>query len=159
MPKNVPPRRILCAVDFTRPSTVAASYASKIAAALEAELILCHALPPVPDLDYLEGVMANGADWPGAEAVANRWHDDALRRLVSLAATLPLEDIQLKVEPGNASEVLLELAEELDVDAIYLGSHGRRGFRRAIIGSVAEKIVRWSTVPVTVVRWTGDGLD
>ncbi len=154
MSRNVPPRRILCAVDFTHASAVAASYACQMAEGLGASLILCHALTEAPDILSLEGMFTPGAGWPGSEEATRRWKEDAERRLRLLADTLPLDEVELRVDEGDPAEAILQAAVDVDADAIFVGSHGRRGFRRALVGSVAERLVRWSPVPVTVVRWS-----
>jgi hypothetical protein len=52
----------------------------------------------------------------------------------------------------DAAEAIVALADELGVDAIAIGTHGRGGIRRALMGSVAEAVIRHSNVPVLVVR-------
>jgi nucleotide-binding universal stress UspA family protein len=56
------------------------------------------------------------------------------------------------LEGGFAAETILSAAERLDVDLIALGSHGRSGFSRALLGSVAEEVTRHSPRPVLIVR-------
>lgn len=53
---------------------------------------------------------------------------------------------------GSPSRGIVEYANEHDVDGIVLGSHGREGISRVLLGSVAEQVVRRAAVPVTVVR-------
>jgi len=53
---------------------------------------------------------------------------------------------------GQPARELVGYAEEHDVDHVVVGSHGREGLARFLLGSVAERIVRRSPVPVTVVR-------
>jgi nucleotide-binding universal stress UspA family protein len=53
---------------------------------------------------------------------------------------------------GTPSEAIVEYAEENSVDRIVMGSHGREGASRVLLGSVAENVTRRSPVPVTVVR-------
>ncbi|MDZ7687470.1 MAG: universal stress protein [Halobacteriales archaeon] len=53
---------------------------------------------------------------------------------------------------GKPSQRIVEYAEEENVDHIVVGSHGRSGVARVLLGSVAEKVARRSPVPVTVVR-------
>ena len=55
------------------------------------------------------------------------------------------------VEEGTPSEVILNVAKEWDADIIVLGTHGRTGFSHLIMGSVAEKIVRHSEIPVFII--------
>lgn len=53
---------------------------------------------------------------------------------------------------GEPASSIVEYAEENDIDHIVIGSHGRTGVSRILLGSVAEKVVRRSPTPVTVVR-------
>ncbi|AGB16832.1 universal stress protein UspA-like protein [Halovivax ruber XH-70] len=53
---------------------------------------------------------------------------------------------------GSVSRSILEYVDEHDIDHVVLGSHGRTGARRILLGSVAETITRRSPVPVTIVR-------
>jgi nucleotide-binding universal stress UspA family protein len=53
---------------------------------------------------------------------------------------------------GSPAQEILQLAEELGADLIYIGSHGRRGLERALLGSVSERVVREARCPVLVAR-------
>ena len=53
---------------------------------------------------------------------------------------------------GGVSRTIIEYIDEHDVDHVVIGSHGRTGARRILLGSVAEKVARRSPVPVTIVR-------
>jgi len=55
-------------------------------------------------------------------------------------------------EVGRPSRTIVEYAEENDFDHIGMGSHGRAGVTRILLGSVAESVVRRSPMPVTIVR-------
>ena len=68
---------------------------------------------------------------------------------VAKAAGIEAESIVLK---GDPAEKILNFAEEQNVDMIVVGSHGKGGFERLVIGSVSEKVVRHAKVPVLVVR-------
>lgn len=63
-------------------------------------------------------------------------------------------DVQTFVEHGTPYKIILDYADELDVDCIVMGTHGRKGLDRYLLGSVTEKVVRLSTVPVLTVRMT-----
>jgi len=58
---------------------------------------------------------------------------------------------------GNAGEAILDYAEQVGVDMIVMGTHGRSGLDRFLVGSVAERVIRMSDVPVMTVRLTDDG--
>ncbi|MFB6103005.1 MAG: universal stress protein [Haloplanus sp.] len=61
-------------------------------------------------------------------------------------------DVETETVVGMPSRAIVEWAENNDVDGIVIGSHGREGVTRVLLGSVAEAVVRRSPVPVTVVR-------
>ncbi len=61
-------------------------------------------------------------------------------------------DVSTEVRTGNPPEEVLAYSEDHDIDVIIMGTHGRSGLEHAIIGSVAERVVRRSTVPVLTVR-------
>ena len=61
-------------------------------------------------------------------------------------------EIQTATETGKTAKTIVDYAERNDVDIITIGSHGRTGASRVLLGSVAETVVRRSPVPVTVVR-------
>jgi nucleotide-binding universal stress UspA family protein len=53
---------------------------------------------------------------------------------------------------GGAYETILQYVDDEDIDVVVMGTHGRRGLDRALLGSVTERIVRTSDVPVLTVR-------
>lgn len=61
-------------------------------------------------------------------------------------------DIETVYERGFPRDAILDYVEEHPCDQIVMGSHGRTGLKRVVIGSVAEKITRHAPVPVTIVR-------
>ena len=64
---------------------------------------------------------------------------------------LGLEGAETRVVPGEPGLAVCDLADELDADAIVLGSRGRSGIRRALLGSVSDHVVRHAGRPVVVV--------
>lgn len=65
--------------------------------------------------------------------------------------------VNTAVGVGRPSNAIVEYAADEGVDHIVVGSHGRTGVSRILLGSVAEAVMRKSPVPVTVVRWADDG--
>lgn len=61
-------------------------------------------------------------------------------------------DLTAVTEFGRPARTIVEYVEDHDVDHVVVGSHGRSGLSRTLLGSVAERVVRRSSVPVTVVR-------
>jgi len=64
--------------------------------------------------------------------------------------------VETAVLEGRAAEAILEYADRVDVDLIVMGTRGRSGLDRFLLGSVAERVIRMSDVPVMTVRLTAD---
>ena len=61
-------------------------------------------------------------------------------------------DVESHLEEGHPGEVIAEMATAVDADLIVMGTHGRRGLERALMGSVAREVANTSTVPLLLVR-------
>ena len=61
-------------------------------------------------------------------------------------------DVVTAVESGDPAKTILAYAEEIDADVVVVGTHGRSGVKRYVLGSVAERLVRHATCPVLTVR-------
>lgn len=135
---------ILVPVDHSPCSEQALDYAMQLATKLDAKVHLLSVIGiptyGVPDLGV--GITAPMMD----NLIA-----DNQRALDRLAKDRPAVG-QTLVRAGDARDVILQTAEELKVDLIVMGTHGRRGISRALLGSVTEMIVRTSPVPVLTVR-------
>ncbi len=89
---------------------------------------------------------------------SEQWYEaakDAAEEIFEAARELAEDhDVELRTarEMGRPARQIIEYAEEHDVDHVVIGSHGRSGVSRILLGSVAETIARRSPVPVTVVR-------
>jgi len=83
------------------------------------------------------------------------WYEETegqAQELLGEAAENFGSEIETDVVAGRPAQTIVEYVTEHDIDAIVMGSHGREGFSRVLLGSVAEAVVRRSPVPVTVVR-------
>jgi nucleotide-binding universal stress UspA family protein len=87
------------------------------------------------------------------EALRDR-EEEASTSLEDATDVIDTADVEFRTETavGKPEREVVAFAEEHDVDHIIIGSHGREGVSRVLLGSVAEKIVRRAPVPVTVVR-------
>jgi len=114
----------------------------------DAEVVLLHVIDPS------EGGYTAGAGIPSsAEKWYERTKEDAERRLAELSEeVLNHGDVSTTVEVGRPSRTIIDYAEDHEVDHIVMGSHGREGVTRILLGSVAETVVRKASVPVTVAR-------
>jgi nucleotide-binding universal stress UspA family protein len=140
-------KHILVATDFSEASESAVSTAIEMARAFQARLTLLHVWN-VPNMGY-----AAALAWPMAdmEEAARKTLDEGHARVLKL---LPGTAAVLKV--GREWERILETVKELDVDLIVMGTQGRRGLPRLMLGSVAEKVVRLAPVPVLTVHGPKD---
>lgn len=90
--------------------------------------------------------------------VADEWYDTAQERAdtIHAAATerAAAHNIELATvtEVGQPAREIVHYADEHDIDQIIMGSHGRQGIERTILGSVAETVIRRAQIPVTIVK-------
>jgi nucleotide-binding universal stress UspA family protein len=80
--------------------------------------------------------------------------DDDVKRLAEAGY-----DVSLAVRFGDPAQELADLVEEEDVDAVVIATHGRSGLSRAVLGSVAERLLRMVVVPVVMVRAHDVGIE
>jgi universal stress protein A len=138
--------RILVPTDFSGPSDAALEYAKALADRFGASLHLVHVLE-----DQVVGG-AFGADpyLAGAPAYAEALRADAEARLA--ARLTARERIRLhgssEIASGPSARTIVEIAESHGIDLIVMGTHGRTGLAHALIGSVAERVVRSAPCPV-----------
>jgi nucleotide-binding universal stress UspA family protein len=141
------PTSILVPTDFSTQAEHALDYACTLATKLDATIHLLTVIG-VPAL----GVPELGAAM--AASVLDSMIDDnqvALDRLADqFRDRCKVGDVLLRT--GDARDVINQAVTEVGADLIILGTHGRRGLSRALLGSVAEYIVRTAKVPVLTVR-------
>lgn len=135
---------ILVPTDFSACSEQALDYAIEMADKLGAKVHLLSVVG-IPSYGVPElGVGLTATMMDNMITDTQRALDQLKRDRKSVAQTL--------VRAGDARDVILQTAEELPADLIVMGTHGRRGISRALLGSVTEMIVRTSPVPVLTVR-------
>ncbi len=141
------PKTILVGTDFSEHADRALDLAIAIAQAANAKVVVLYACP-LPVVGLPEGALVATQDIVlEMQAEARRRLDDLLKRRQGSLVLLTS-----RVEAGDPREVLVTVADEIHADLIVLGTHGRRGFRRALLGSVAESVVRTAACPVLVAR-------
>lgn len=134
-------KSVLVPVDGSEQAERALDYA--LESAPDASITLLYVFEGGPPEVHLE---RQGQDY---DALRERRHE-MLERLVE---DRPFEgEVDIEVRIGRPSREIIECADDRDVDHIVMGSHGRDGASRVLLGSVAETVVRRAPVPVTVVR-------
>jgi nucleotide-binding universal stress UspA family protein len=78
--------------------------------------------------------------------------DELRKRLSEVVVTDPNVPCERRVETGNPTDEIVRMATEENVDFIVLGTHGRRGLTRLLLGSIAEAVMRQAPCPVISVR-------
>lgn len=141
------PKTILVPHDFGTGSDTALTYAVDLAKALGAELVVMHAYE-IPMIGFPDGALVATAE------LASRVLEGAnsgLKKAVEMHAKggVPLRSI---VKQGPSWQTIIETATELGAGMIVMGTHGRHGLPRALLGSVAEKVVRSAHCPVLTVH-------
>lgn len=139
------PKKILVATDFSAAAEAALDYALGLAAALGATVYVVHAYQlPLGLVAFPPGVPVPSAD------IASRIVDSAHEDLAACVAKRKGTNVELvpMLEHADPREAVLIAAKKVSADLVIMGTHGRRGIARALIGSVAEAVVRASPVPV-----------
>jgi nucleotide-binding universal stress UspA family protein len=145
------PQTILCPVDFSKGSEQAINKAEELARSLRAELEIFHAyqLPvfALPDSSVTISPTFVADIKERAQAALDEHKD----RVAS--HDLP---VTTRIVEGNPADAICDRAQELNASLIVMGTHGRSGFRRFLLGSTAERVVRMATVPVLSVHLPED---
>lgn len=139
--------KILCPVDFSDASPAIAKTAREFAKKFDAEIVAVYVAPsmiqyeifdlPAASLPQLVGDIVSGAEKTMTEFVST--HFGGVRA-------------SGKVVSGDAAEAIVSLAQSEGADIIIMATHGRQGLNRLLFGSVAEKVVKTSPIPVMTIR-------
>lgn len=140
-------KRILVPVDGSPTSDKALAAAAEIARSNGGRLRIIHA---VDELQYLSGFEPSGQ--VGAIVRANA--DKVLKQAAGIAAAAGAEsECELDDHPGERlGDRVARMALAWQADLIVVGTHGRRGVERVLMGSGAEEIIRLAPAPVLVIR-------
>lgn len=137
------PKNILVPTDFSECATHALEYASELARKLDATIHLVHCFGPrSPEMNLVV-----------TESMLEALRTGAVQGMERLTAARP--DVRfghLAVMRGDPRDGILEVAESLKPDLIVIGTHGRWGFARLVLGSVAEHVLRRAACPVMTLR-------
>jgi len=142
-------KHILCPVDGSDPSLQALDVAARFAADQGASLTICTIVDPAKAaaMSYGDAAMA-AACLDALETEGQTTIDDAAARVKNTI------NPRVCTVVGEHVMGILDACATNACDLIVIGSHGRTGISRALIGSVAEGVLRQAGVPVMVIRWT-----
>lgn len=145
-------KRILVPIDFSECSRAALDYAETLAKTFDATVDLIHVweVPPYIPPEAMVGVPGHDAQTLAqvahgtAEQEMKGFLEDLRDRGVSIGKPL--------LESGEPGRTIVDVADDGGYDMIVVGTHGRTGLSHLIMGSIAEKVVRYAHCPVLTVR-------
>ncbi|MDQ2051283.1 universal stress protein [Natronolimnohabitans sp. A-GB9] len=143
------PDHVLVPIDESERSTQALEFACEEYP--DARITALHVLDP-GDLYAATGV--EGGTMANYDAIQQH-HENRAEELLNQAREMAADhDVEIETDHvvGGISRSIVDYADEHDADHVVIGSHGRTGASRILLGSVAEKVARRSPVPVTIVR-------
>jgi nucleotide-binding universal stress UspA family protein len=141
-PVGVGIHNVLIATDFSRCSNLALSFGLELAQGYQANAYVAFVLPT-------DQFMIAGADaYEAAKDVAHRDLLELKQELRRKHSYIEGEDYHLFLLEGDVAESIFDFARQKEIDVIVVGTHGRGGLGRALMGSVAERVFRQSPVPV-----------
>ena len=141
-------KKILFPTDFSETAAYAWEHAATFAKEFEAEVLLLHVQVP---LHPTAEAYLTGEQWERMYQETAREATEQMEKLVQEAALEP-DLAKLELRTGIAFEQIIKAAREHGADLIVMGTHGRTGLAHALLGSVAEKVVRKAPCPVLTVR-------
>jgi len=141
-------KSILCPVDFSEFSAAAYQYALSLAEYYQARLICLHIVElwKYPFADYA----AHEADYAKFSKALNEGGEVQLHKFVQKYSSHGIQP-ELVIRQGNASDCTLWFAQKENLELIVMGTHGRRGFDRLVLGSTTDRVIRKAACPVLVV--------
>lgn len=138
-------KRILVPIDFSGCSRKALQYALTFGEQFRAELTVVHVVPNISAESRL------AFDMPELQrALVQEGQEKLQAELESCSAAATV--MKPSIKRGVPFQVIVELAQQLKVDLIVIGTHGRTGLKHVFMGSTAERVVRHAPCPVLVVR-------
>jgi nucleotide-binding universal stress UspA family protein len=141
-------RRIMVATDGSEHSAKAVDHAIELCKSSGAELLAVSVI----NMDAISFMEDSDRDvYFEVQYALEKRANDILNEVEKKANK---ENVLVKkiIQVGDPAEVVVELAKREDADLIVIGTRGLLGVKRVVLGSHAEKIVRWASVPVLVVR-------
>ena len=142
-------KKVLFCTDFSENSDCAFDYAFGIAKRDEGVLYILHVIPTNPDHYNLERFLTK-EELDGVKATL-REDREKIYNDQYLSHIKDKSKVRIITTSGREDEEILKFARKENIDIIVIGTHGRTGIEHFFIGSVAEKIIRRSPIPVFII--------
>lgn len=143
-------KRILVPLDSTETARAGLKEAIELASQQKASLCLLHVVNDFPMMMEMSTSINFEQYLEGLHQFGRRTLDEA--KALATSAGIQTETQLVTLKGGRVSDAILRTAKAEGCDLIVIGTHGRRGFRRALLGSDAEAVLRQSPVPVLLIR-------
>jgi len=143
---------ILVPTDFSSLSCGSFSWATLLAEKFKAQIVMVHV---ISEKDAAELTAQPGNPWESVLEYEDHAMIESFRRCLQSEIDQTVEVLTL-VKVGAAAEKIIEAAQEKAADLIVMTTHGRTGLLHALMGSVAEKVIRQAPCPVLTVRPKAD---
>jgi nucleotide-binding universal stress UspA family protein len=146
---------ILVATDFSDASAPATAYAFSLARALNARLLIMHVVPE-DDVRMITAIRTYLQSEVTPETLIDTFYTEATKRLATLVEEAHATELvqERLVVTGEPAAEIMRWAAAKQVQLIIIGTHGRRGVKRFLMGSVAERVLREAPCAVLVVPAT-----
>lgn len=149
-------KKILITLDYDPSAQKVAETGYQLGKAMQAEIILLHIIEDAvyySSLEYSPIMGFGGFGMPDISMIPdiNALKTAALDFLEKSKTHLNDATIVTVTENGNSSEMIIKVAKEMDVDIIIMGSHSRSGLEKILMGSVTEKVLHHSSIPVLII--------
>lgn len=159
MAKKMKIDTLLVPVDFTSFSEEALVFASQLASCLKAKLLVLHV---IHDPEEAPGFYAQKGKKKKfmrfMDEAANEMMDEFIKKMrKAYSDHKPINNATTLLVTGTVVHRIVEVAEKKKAGMIVIGSHGRTGLSRLLIGSKAQQVVKLSSIPVTVVKSSYEG--
>ena len=146
-------KRILVAVDGSDTSLLALEEAIKLAKDQSANLRILHVMDLAPAYTMMEGMPMAIADYKAiTQQAADKLMANIADKLSSSSVNFDQKLELIESFRSRISDAINRQADEWPADLIVIGTHGRHGFDRLLLGSVAEGVVRTGNTPVLLIR-------
>ena len=145
-------KRILIPTDGSKVAEKAVKAGMRFAKEIRARVVGYYAIEPVQAYYYGEGAMVDGRLIAEFDRQAKAAGEKALTAMAKLAKAGRVRFDSLCDRPGTAYDGIIRAARRKRCDAIFMASHGRSGVAKLVMGSVTQKVLAHSKIPVLVYR-------
>ncbi len=139
-------KKILAPTDLSENAEYALKYAKSVAEQFKAKLYIYHCITDIQSaIGYIPSL-------PSADIISSM-KEEAVKEIEHLRNRYGLSDnVEVVIEVGDAPKKIVEFADKNDIDLIVMGAHGKGALERFMFGSVTEKVMRTSSIPVLEVK-------